>query len=639
MGLKNSLAAKITAFCLMILFVAGSVGGVLLSGLLLFNLETYKDNYTSTESFLLELQYDARQVNEYYILRQKGDDLTAEELDRMKTLKGLLYPLSGGNVVWALIDADNNCLLSNLTDFQGTAEQAMDLVKEQTGGTQRQQQFDDRYVVLGLRENLVTNDYYSDGLAEFTLAKRWTVPLLLATVSCMLLTVFLFGFLIAAAGHKRGCDEIVLSPFDRIWTEVILTGEVLFGVLALSAMMNGFYYVDETILYAVLGLAGALVLFFSLVRRAKAKMLYKTSLLYLFVRFCRVIMRHIKITARIIAFVLVFALLQLLLILGMANGSFIAGFFFFTTNLTVTIVVCLAFIQYQQICKATERMAAGELDSRINENAVPFFHHIAHNLNSTGEAMDRAVAQATQSERMKTELITNVSHDIKTPLTSIISYVGLLRTTAVSDPKALEYIDVLDRKSRRLGQLMADLVDASKVTSGNVSVEMEVINLGELVKQAGGEFESRLGERGIRLIGSLPENPVFVEADGRHMWRVLDNLFGNACKYALDGTRVYVDLNEIGDEVLLSIKNVSRDPLNFPPEELMERFVRGDESRHTEGSGLGLSIARSLMELQGGSMNIQIDGDLFKVVLGMKRAAPPAPPTAIEDETPSPPSE
>ena len=223
---------------------------------------------------------------------------------------------------------------------------------------------------------------------------------------------------------------------------------------------------------------------------------------------------------------------------------------------------------------------------------------------------------------MKTELITNVSHDIKTPLTSIISYVGLLKTTDIQDPKAQEYIDVLERKSKRLAQLMADLVEASKVTSGNVTVEMEPLNLGELVKQAGGEFESRLEERGITLMCHLPEQPVMVMADGRHLWRVLDNLFGNTVKYALDGTRVYVDVADLAGEAILSMKNISREPLNIRPDELMERFVRGDQARNTEGSGLGLSIARSLMELQDGSMDIQIDGDLFKVILCLKKAPP-----------------
>ena len=264
-------------------------------------------------------------------------------------------------------------------------------------------------------------------------------------------------------------------------------------------------------------------------------------------------------------------------------------------------------------------MAEGNLGVVINEKEVPFFGQMAHNLNSSGSAIKIAVEHATQSERMKSELITNVSHDIKTPLTSIINYVDLLKTTGITDPKALEYVDVLERKSKRLAQLMADLVEASKVTSGAVGVHMESLNLGELVKQAGGEFEERFAERGIQLMCRLPDQPVLVYADGRHMWRVLDNLFGNAVKYALDNTRIYVDLADLGNEVVLSMKNISRDPLNIHPDELMERFTRGDSARVGEGSGLGLSIARSLMELQNGTLDLQIDGDLFKVVLALKK--------------------
>ena len=186
---------------------------------------------------------------------------------------------------------------------------------------------------------------------------------------------------------------------------------------------------------------------------------------------------------------------------------------------------------------------------------------------------------------------------------------------------------MLEKKSKRLAQLMVDLVEASKVTSGNITVNLEPLNISELIKQAGGEFESRLEERHIQLLCRLPELPVFVVADGRHMWRVLDNLFGNAVKYALDNTRVYVDLLDTEQEALISIKNISREALGIQPDELMERFVRGDSSRYTEGSGLGLSIAKSLMELQQGSMNIQIDGDLFKVVLCLRKAPPSPPPS------------
>ena len=303
----------------------------------------------------------------------------------------------------------------------------------------------------------------------------------------------------------------------------------------------------------------------------------------------------------------------------MSQGTGLAWFIWIMGNLSLIVLIVIVAIQYDKVKQGTEKMAEGNLGVVINEKEVPFFGQMAHNLNSSGSAIKIAVEHATQSERMKSELITNVSHDIKTPLTSIINYVDLLKTTGITDPKALEYVDVLERKSKRLAQLMADLVEASKVTSGAVGVHMESLNLGELVKQAGGEFEERFAERGIQLMCRLPDQPVLVYADGRHMWRVLDNLFGNAVKYALDNTRIYVDLADLGNEVVLSMKNISRDPLNIHPDELMERFTRGDSARVGEGSGLGLSIARSLMALQNGTLDLQIDGDLFKVVLALKK--------------------
>ena len=622
MNVKSNLFAKVLACCLLIVSMAGSVVGVAASAYLYLDIGAYQDRFIDTGRYTESLHATAEEIDSYYQLKtleQSGDPSYTDQ-SYLEYLEGLLFPPAGSSIVWALVDTEKNCLVTNLTGSFDVVDQ----VKSLTGNGFRQIQKENRYVVIGLRESGTADDSYDTMVKEFALAKKWGRLILFATTCCLLLTALLFGFLIAAAGHKKGTDEIVLNPLDRIWTEAVLLGIVLLGVL-IFGMLGSNMYMYEQIILILLSVLGLLTLFFSLVRRAKAGQLYRTSLLRLLVYVCRTIFRHIRITARIIGMLAAYILLELLLILGMSSGSFIAVFLFFSTNLSVAVMICLGFIQYHQICKVTEKMAAGELENRINENTVPFFHHIAHNLNSTGEAMTHAVEKATQSERMKTELITNVSHDIKTPLTSIISYVGLLRTTDIRDPKALEYIDVLDRKSRRLGQLMVDLVEASKVTSGNISVNMEVINLGELIKQAGGEFESRLEDRNIRLVSALPETPVFVYADGRHMWRVLDNLFGNASKYALDGTRVYVDLSVIGRDVLISIKNISRDPLNIRPEELMERFVRGDESRNTEGSGLGLSIARSLMELQRGSMNILIDGDLFKVVLSLPLVDAPVP--------------
>ncbi|MCR5542794.1 MAG: HAMP domain-containing histidine kinase, partial [Eubacterium sp.] len=213
--------------------------------------------------------------------------------------------------------------------------------------------------------------------------------------------------------------------------------------------------------------------------------------------------------------------------------------------------------------------------------------------------------------------ITNVSHDIKTPLTSIISYVDLLKREKIDNPKAVEYINVLDEKSERLKQLIFDLIDASKVSTGNIELERVDMNLVELIRQVMGEYEDKFEEKNLELVDNITVDSAVINADGRRIFRVFDNLMGNVYKYAKEDTRVYLNLgmSENSDRVIVSIKNISSEMLNISAEELTERFVRGDKSRYTEGSGLGLSIARNLVELHGGTFKLNIDGDLFTVIV------------------------
>ena len=229
--------------------------------------------------------------------------------------------------------------------------------------------------------------------------------------------------------------------------------------------------------------------------------------------------------------------------------------------------------------------------------------------------MAAALEEQMKSERLKSELITNVSHDIKTPLTSIINYVDLIKAEPVDNPKVQEYIAVLDRQSARLKKLTCDLVDASKASSGAMPVHLEDVDVCELLQQAVGEYSERLGAGQLTQVFDLPEEPVLIRADGALLWRVIDNLLSNICKYALPGTRLYISMERSGEQMTVQMKNVSRAPLNIPADELMERFVRGDSSRNSEGSGLGLSIAQSLTELMGGAFRLEIDGDLFKAKL------------------------
>ena len=283
--------------------------------------------------------------------------------------------------------------------------------------------------------------------------------------------------------------------------------------------------------------------------------------------------------------------------------------------------LCRWAVGFRRLREGAKTIVGGNLAYQIDTAHMPraLAAH-SEDLNNISRGMSEAVDEKMKSERFKAELITNVSHDLKTPLTSIINYVSLLKTTQQSDPKALEYIEVLERKSNRLKKLTEDLVEASKASTGVLNVQLERISMNQLLDQALAEWQDKLNDRDLTVVASAPEGELWVHADGRHLWRVIDNLLANCCKYAMEGTRIYLDLIRDKGQVVLSVKNVSREQLNVPVERLMERFVRGEESRSTEGSGLGLSIARSLTELQGGEFRLSVDGDLFKAVVSLPQA-------------------
>lgn len=273
-------------------------------------------------------------------------------------------------------------------------------------------------------------------------------------------------------------------------------------------------------------------------------------------------------------------------------------------------------VQRQKLLEGVEAMKTGTEETRIpTERLFRDNRQMAEAVNELGEGLRSAVQEQMKSERMKADLITNVSHDLKTPLTSIINYVDLMKREPIHNAKAEEYLGVLDQKSQRLKQLTEDLVEASRASSGNVTLQITRIDLKELLMQTSGEFEERFASRGLRFVADYPQEPLFVKADGRRLWRIIENLYRNVEKYAMPHTRVYLDVRREGDEAVISMKNISEQPLNISAEELTERFTRGDESRTTEGSGLGLAIAKDLTELQNGRFEIYLDGDLFKVTV------------------------
>ena len=378
------------------------------------------------------------------------------------------------------------------------------------------------------------------------------------------------------------------NPTDGFWLTVITTGEILGAAVFLGAYL-------------------------SVIRRWKAKKLWRSSFCYTIVKSCKkVYMARTTSGRMIVAFV---GLVLMNYLLAALFGGF-GLILLFLADGVVLLYMIRENAGRQVIYDGLARLASGQLDYKIDEKDLTGDNRqMAAAVNRVGEGLQNAVKETLKSERLKADLITNVSHDIKTPLTSIINYVDLLKREDIQDPKIRGYIEVLDNKSKRLKQLTEDLVEASKVSSGNVVLDMKPIRFGELIRQTNGEFEEKFAARGLQMVCKMDEEPLVIMADGRRMWRVVENLYNNIAKYAMPNTRVYAEARRVGCRVVLEIKNISENPLNIKAEELTERFIRGDVSRSTEGSGLGLSIAKNLVGLQGGTFDIYLDGDLFKVVI------------------------
>ena len=370
-----------------------------------------------------------------------------------------------------------------------------------------------------------------------------------------------------------------------------------------------------------------LIGYLSLVRRIKARTLWKNSLLRHLFRllgkglkslknFLGIYSKNTSAKLKMSAIVIIFLGMQFLFCAIIFSGG--TGFLLLLAFFDAAALVYLIRRAggWDIILDGLKRISGGELQHKIpTERLLGDQKTMAEYINNIGSGLDAAVEKSVKNERMKTELITNVSHDIKTPLTSIINYVDLLKRENPTDPKIQGYLKILEEKSQRLKTLTEDVVEASKASSGNITLEMNDLDFVEMVQQVIGEFEERFQEKNLVMMVHFTDEPSVIYADGQRMWRVLENIFGNVVKYAMEGTRVYAEVLKADKKITFSLKNISAQPLNISPEELTERFIRGDVSRNTEGSGLGLSIAKSLTELQGGEFKLYLDGDLFKVMI------------------------
>ena len=491
------------------------------------------------------------------------------------------------------------------------------------------------WFIAGVVDPLPARDAYFRQHRLFSLvySTRVLAPVLLAVC------VFAFAadliFLCCAAGHRSGKEEITLNTQDKIPLDLYLFAMFWAGFLLLYLLVDLLNFADPaTIVLAAVMAVGfflvCLATLLTLCTRFKVGKWWRNTVIYLcwrlFLRICRAIGSGVRSFFTLLPMVWRTAFLTCALLFFQ---SLLVLLMFQTTDGGGWLLVAMAFDgllllaamrgarHLQMLRSAGAALAQGDFDSKVDTQKMrgALKEHGEH-LNSLGQGLSIAVEQKLRSERLKTELITNVSHDIKTPLTSIINYVDLLQKSPAPEEQA-EYLAVLDRQAKRLKKLTEDLVEASKASTGNLPVHLAPTNLKEIIDQAIGEYEDRLTAAGLEPVIVLPQEGLSVLADGRLLWRVLDNLLNNACKYAQSGTRLYVEAAPQGDRAFLSMKNISRQQLNLSPDELMERFVRGDSSRNTEGSGLGLNIAKSLVELQQGKFTLAIDGDLFKAVISL----------------------
>ena len=453
------------------------------------------------------------------------------------------------------------------------------------------------------------------------------------------LGLLLFGvllvYLCAAAGRTTGSQVIRPGGLNRVpldlYTIVWAVGAVSAGMLVWQTIEYDLD-VPTVLLLFVMYLASLLTVgyLFAISAQAKAGEGYwwKNSLLVWVLngigkavkwtvgKLVRFFTRVYNVLPMAWQWLLTGTVLFLLLAVGVATGS--AGVTLFA------VILYFAAIFYGTYCfgklrRAARAMGRGNLNAKVSLKLMTgAFLEFSEDLNALGDAALVAAQQQTKSEHMKAELITNVSHDLKTPLTSIINYIDLLQR-AESPEQAQSYLEVLSRQSARMKKLIEDLVELSKATTGNLQADIQALDASETVNQALGEFADKFTAAGLTPVVNLPEVPVQMLADGRLAWRVMSNLFSNVVKYAMPGTRIYIDVVPLELAVTISVKNVSREALNLGAEELMERFVRGDTSRNTEGSGLGLNIAKSLMELQNGQLQLLVDGDLFKATLFFPR--------------------
>lgn len=628
--MKNPAAQTWVKLLCGFLTIIMAVGGVLsvLMIAILGNYNAYSGNSAENfaDSFMENSIYADMQdiAMGYYRNTVYGDEgYTREKYYEEK------YSDKNSNLVFTIYDEQGNVLLKN---YDRIAPPVRGEVSDEFSFSITDENGEDSFykvrIAAGVKTVMNAEDGYKAAYDFAVKAYMFKSDFIIAAVLCLVFAAAGYVFLIFQAG-KNPDGTVSLRGIDKIPWDIYAA--VLFLAGALSTLPLEMVRLDlsHAVLSAVLiGAYAAIIAFLLLVflmsmaTRLRVRGAIKNFAVYrlarwlwrLAVRFAKFLWQPIKSLPLIWKSGLFCIGLLILELISVSSG-----WVWFITNGCLVFLILAACAEHAALRAGAKAIANGEPDSRVDtEKLHGDLKAHGEDLNRIRDGIDLAVERQMKSERLKTELITNVSHDIKTPLTSIVNYVDLLKKEDLQPEKAKEYVEVLDRQTARLKKLTEDVIEASKASTGNITVNLEKTDMSVLLSQAAGEYEDKLKENNLELMLNVGEEPLYIEADGKLLWRVFDNLMGNIIKYAMPGTRVYVDAYAIGGYARASFRNISGAPLNISADELMERFVRGDDSRNTQGSGLGLSIAESLVSLQHGSFEISIDGDLFKAIVNFK---------------------
>jgi signal transduction histidine kinase len=638
-GLK--LIAAIILWLSALCFVACGIAGLYyeeeITSSSYYETSDFKENFGRLTHNVVELNVELK--NEKYIKTTSNDEyIIKDKLNRFYIINNRLPNVV--NFKYYVKNTDSDEVFTNIED-----ESPIKIIKEQPVNVfLSSDEFNYKYldgyinsirsmvsntpyeIYAAVEEPLQPGDIFYDSYYKYFTTKNLLPYGITVFIISFILLITAFIYLVNVIGKNEKNGEVKLVFIDKIYAD-IHTILILLAAMISGGIVNQFGYLYHSSMFIIIDfiifsidLILGLNYVFSIIRQIKNKSLVRNTLIYhIYKRIIPLIKMCFK-GKMFKPWILVLLVLYQLfnIILFARDYSFFIMLLIIGFNICLLYFVSMALLSLTHIMEASKEISKGNLDYVLDTPQMSIvFWEFSENIQSIQEGMKNAVAKAIKGEQMKTTLITNVSHDLKTPLTSIISYIDLLKKEDLNNETAVKYINILEDKSTRLKQLIEDLIEASKASSGNLALNKESIDLHELISQSCGEYEEKIKESKLDFCIEPCKKVTTVSADGKHMWRIVENLLSNVLKYSLPNSRVYINIDKSDTHGILTIKNISKDSLNISPEQLTERFVRGDLSRTTEGSGLGLSIAQSLTTLQGGIFDIQIDGDLFKVIISM----------------------